>query len=331
METKRQKTDSSDPSEAAGSSEPDVKLVVPFEACLDTAFGPGVLEDFANPALGGERASATRIMRMKTFPPYLMIKMNRYVMGPNWVSVKVDASVAVPEHLDLEQYRAGGLQPGEVEMPSSNDSSVPSTNAASAPVVADEGIVAQLTSMGFSAHGSQRAAIATHNQDADAAMAWVFAHMEDANFNDPIVAVEGSGSAQSLNSEAVDDLCSMGFTLQQVQVALGATGGDPIRAADWLFSRDNLDAAVAEALAGSTGEGAVSSGAASSGAEKAQDGLGKYTLLAIISHIGKSTSHGHYVAHIKKNGQWVLFNDEKVAISKQPPLDAGFMYLFKRD
>ena len=44
----------------------------------------------------------------------------------------------------------------------------------------------------------------------------------------------------------------------------------------------------------------------------ADDGEGKYTLTEIISHIGKSTDHGHYVCHIKKDGQWVLFNDEKV-------------------
>ena len=42
------------------------------------------------------------------------------------------------------------------------------------------------------------------------------------------------------------------------------------------------------------------------------DGEGIYSLMAIISHIGKSTDHGHYVCHIKKNGQWVLYNDEKV-------------------
>jgi ubiquitin carboxyl-terminal hydrolase 5/13 len=44
------------------------------------------------------------------------------------------------------------------------------------------------------------------------------------------------------------------------------------------------------------------------------DGPGTYTLFAVISHIGKSTDHGHYVAHIKKDGQWAFFNDEKVCL-----------------
>lgn len=50
----------------------------------------------------------------------------------------------------------------------------------------------------------------------------------------------------------------------------------------------------------------------SGGAEKLQDGPGRYTLLGFISHMGASTAAGHYVAHIRKDGRWVIFNDEKV-------------------
>ena len=35
--------------------------------------------------------------------------------------------------------------------------------------------------------------------------------------------------------------------------------------------------------------------------------------MAIISHMGRNTECGHYVAHVKKGDRWVLFNDEKVA------------------
>eukprot|EP00959_Pyramimonas_sp_CCMP1952_P424179 8884723-Pyramimonas_sp.AAC.2 len=39
---------------------------------------------------------------------------------------------------------------------------------------------------------------------------------------------------------------------------------------------------------------------------------------------------GHYVCHIKKEGRWVLYNDEKVAVSQKPPLDLGYLYIYKR-
>ena len=43
----------------------------------------------------------------------------------------------------------------------------------------------------------------------------------------------------------------------------------------------------------------------SGGASDCDDGEGKYTLKAVISHMGKNTEHGHYVCHVKKEGQWV--------------------------
>lgn len=61
------------------------------------------------------------------------------------------------------------------------------------------------------------------------------------------------------------------------------------------------------------------------------DGKGQYTLVGFISHMGSNTACGHYVAHIKKGNQWVIFNDEKVAISEHPPKDIGYAYLFKRN
>jgi ubiquitin carboxyl-terminal hydrolase 5/13 len=49
-----------------------------------------------------------------------------------------------------------------------------------------------------------------------------------------------------------------------------------------------------------------------------------------ISHIGKNTGSGHYVAHIKRDGKWVIYNDEKVALSENPPLQHAYLYLFQR-
>ena len=50
-------------------------------------------------------------------------------------------------------------------------------------------IVAQLVSMGFSENGSKRAALAVGNSSAEAATNWVFQHLEDADFNDPLPAL----------------------------------------------------------------------------------------------------------------------------------------------
>lgn len=106
-------------------------------------------------------------------------------------------------------------------------------------------------------------------------------------------------------SPEVEMLVAMGFSESQARAALSATGGSMERAADWLFSRP------------------VESSACS-------DGPGKYELVGFVSHLGKSTSVGHYVCHIRKGDEWVLFNDQHVAKSKHPPLDYGYLYLYKR-
>jgi ubiquitin carboxyl-terminal hydrolase 5/13 len=63
------------------------------------------------------------------------------------------------------------------------------------------------------------------------------------------------------------------------------------------------------------------------------DGPGNYELIGLVSHIGRSTAVGHYVAHIRKPDDpnlWVILNDAHVAISKAPPVDFGYIYLYRR-
>ena len=55
-----------------------------------------------------------------------------------------------------------------------------------------------------------------------------------------------------------------------------------------------------------------------------------YRLFGIVSHMGTSTHCGHYVAHVRKDGRWVIFNDNKVAASVNPPKDMGYLYFFER-
>lgn len=62
-----------------------------------------------------------------------------------------------------------------------------------------------------------------------------------------------------------------------------------------------------------------------------EDGDGNYTLVGMVSHIGKQTGSGHYVAHMKKDGKWVIFNDEKVALSESPPFAHAYLYLLQRN
>ena len=73
----------------------------------------------------------------------------------------------------------------------------------------------------------------------------------------------------------------------------------------------------------------------------------RYRLKAFISHKGPSVHSGHYVAHIRMplaqasdtmdvegNGEWVLFNDEKVVVADKTSVEElkklAYMYIFER-
>jgi uncharacterized UBP type Zn finger protein len=51
---------------------------------------------------------------------------------------------------------------------------------------------------------------------------------------------------------------------------------------------------------------------------------GKYELIGIVSHLGRNTDHGHYVCHLKKENQWIFFNDEKVLSSSSSHDSSSF-------
>jgi len=325
-QAKRQKMES----DAKAEEVEVVRPVVPFDACLSLMAQAEVIPDFFSTATG-RKGAASKSVRFASFPPYLAVQMRRYFVAPDWTAKKRDVLVEAPEVLDLQALRGTGILPGETPLPEAEEAVSGGTPAAPVP---DEAIVAQLMTMGFGENGCKRAALATSNVGAEAAMEWVFAHMEDADFNDPLPAPGAADAAAAgaapVDPESVGMLSSMGFTTVQAEGALKATSGNLERAADWLFSHsDDLDAALAGLNGAAAGGGG--GGAAPNNSETTViDGAGLYELMGFISHMGSNTGCGHYVCHIKKDGRWVLYNDEKVAVSQTPPKDLGYVYIYRR-
>jgi len=201
--------------------------------------------------------------------------------------------------------------------------------------------------MGFGENGCKRAALATGNSSAEAAMEWVFAHMEDADFNDPlperVITIDGGSRSQdeaipACNPESIAMLEAMGFTARQGEAALCVTGGELERAADWLFNHAGagLDAAVDAALGESSGKEsdqiAASLGDDTTSGPALSNVPAQYALVGFVSHMGPNTASGHYVCHMRNgpHGKWAIYNDRKVAISEDPPLNLGYMYMYRR-
>lgn len=311
---------------------------VPLSACIDRWAAVSNVDQFHSPALGGRLVVAERRQRFDTFPELLAVQVQRYYVDETWTPKKLEVVLDVPDTLDLNPLRASpGAEAGspfqadETPMPEEADAGAAAPQAATSPEI-DEAVVANLVSMGFGENGCRRAAQATGN-NVEAAMEWIFAHMEDPDFNAPLP--EGGDGGAAVNPEAMAMLCSMGFSEAHVQAVLKHTEGNAERAADWLFSHsDNLDGAVA-AISGDAADAAAGSGPAPA-PQALGDGPGHFKLRGFISHIGRNTGSGHYVAHVRKfipelgQERWVIFNDQSVALSENPPREHAYLYLYER-
>ncbi|KAL3861427.1 hypothetical protein ACJMK2_007461 [Sinanodonta woodiana] len=288
-----------------------VRPKIPLTACVEGFAATENVDDFYSTAVNAKTV-AHKTTRFATFPDYLMVQLKKFKIGEDWMPKKLDVSVDVPEELDLSAFRAKGLQPWEDELPAEK----------SAQPQIDENIVSQLVSMGFDLNGCMKAAFYTQNSGVEAAMNWVMDHMNDSDFSAPFAPPDTNKLNMSFipDEEALAMVMSMGFTVDQATKALKATENNTERAIDWIFShQDELDTPME-----------TDENNSKSSESKFRDGPGRYKLVGFISHMGTSTMVGHYVCHLLKNNRWIIFNDEKVAYSEQPPKDLAYMYLYKR-
>ncbi|XAR56601.1 Ubiquitinyl hydrolase 1 [Bertholletia excelsa] len=294
-----------------------VRPRVRLEDCLKSFTAEEEVHDFYSNELKA-KVIATKTAGLTSFPDYLVLHMRKFVMEEGWVPKKLDVYIDVPDTIDITYMRSKGLQPGEELLPEAASGYVAVSNQ----VLANEEIVAQLVSMGFNYLHCQKAAINTSNAGVEEAMNWLLSHMDDPDIDAPISQDTHSVRVSScVDQSKVDTLVSFGFQEDIARKALAASGGDIEKATDWIFNPNNVC---------SSSDMDVSSSNPSVADSSLPDGGGSYRLMGFVSHMGTSTQCGHYVAHIYKDGRWVIFNDEKVKVSKNPPKDMGYVYFFER-
>ncbi|KAG5762431.1 hypothetical protein H9Q72_009462 [Fusarium xylarioides] len=308
-----------------GSEGPDAYKPVSLKECLDNFTGAEKVELTCSAC--GSKDGFTKRSLFKTFPDTLVVNARKMTVV-NWVPIKVDVPVLVPdEPFNLDEYLSKGLQPGEEQLPDEPEVKAPAFEP-------DAAALAQLEAMGFPRNRCERALHATGNSDANAAMEWLFGHMEDPDIDAPLDLSAQSSGANTADPEKIEMLGAMGFGAPQAKKALKETGGDVERAVEWLFSHPDDqgtfdDDAPAEAAATAPKELAGSA-----------DLPATFQLRSIVCHKGTSIHAGqvHYVAFIRKAlgyanvPTWVLFNDEKVveAHDVEEMRKFAYVYFFKR-
>ncbi|PWA89296.1 ubiquitin-specific protease 14 [Artemisia annua] len=290
-----------------------VRPRVPLSDCLDSFSHPEEVQGFYSTALNA-RTTAIKTAGLTSFPDYLVLHMRKFVMETGWVPKKLDVYVDVDDVIDITHMRSKGLQPGEELLPEE----APGGQEEAAKLLPNDDIVSQLSSMGFNQLHCQKAAINTSNAGVEEAMNWLLSHMDDPDIDAPI---DNKAKSNDVDPSKVATLVSFGFDEEIASKALKASGGDIEKATDWIFNPP--------ASSGPTDMDATSSSGPAVDAAL-PDGAGKYRLIGLVSHMGTSTQCGHYVAHVYKEGRWVIFNDDKVGVSKDPPKDMAYLYFYER-
>lgn len=128
------------------------------------------------------------------------------------------------------------------------------------------------------------------------------------------------------DSEAVANLLAMGIDVTQAITALKMCNNDAQRAIEYIFDPDSVNSREPrQNLTVATRPDPLKMKLF------LPDNQPKlYQLKAFISHMGSSTMCGHYVCHIRKEGRWYIFNDNKVALSENPPKELGYLYFYER-
>jgi ubiquitin carboxyl-terminal hydrolase 5/13 len=207
---------------------------VSLKECLDIFTAEEMVELTCSAC--GSKGGFLKKSMFKTFPTVLAVNARRFELV-NWVPTKQDVPVIVnDEPFSFDSYKSSGLTDGEELLPEDA-----ATGASSSKWTANEAALSMLEAMGFPRVRCEKALHATGNEDAEAASNWLFAHMEDADIDDPVDFNAGSGSgaaaaSTAIDSEKIENLGAMGFSAPQARQALKETGGDMERAVDWLFS-----------------------------------------------------------------------------------------------
>lgn len=266
------------------------EVVIPWEKVLSSFADPEIVE-FNCPHCKAT-TPGSKSYHFNTFPKVLILLVNRFVC-PDWVPTKLQCGIEVP---------MGPISLSNFAYVDSNEELLPEEqNVKSEPEI-NEIYFSQLLEMGITDTQAKHGLINTKNSSVEAAATWVFENLDNPEINKPLV--------QEASSGEIEFITGMGFTAAQAKMALKKCDGNPERAIDYLFSHQG-EMEIEE----KPGENA---------------GNAEYQLFSVVTHLGASVHSGHYVAHIMKNSECVLFNDSKVAATSDPPLGKGYIYFFRK-
>lgn len=207
-----------------------VRPKITLSSCLENFGQTELVEQFYSTAIK-DKTTARKTSRLASNPDFLFLHLKKFTLREDWVSIKLDVSVEVPDVLDIGSLRATGLLPNEELLPELDGETPP-------PAPMDPIVLQQLVDMGFPSEACKRAVFFTNNSGIEVATQWIMEHITDSDFGDPFTppGLDSKNVKFTPDPNGLEMLMGMGFNAAQATKALKETSNNIERAADWIFS-----------------------------------------------------------------------------------------------
>ena len=265
---------------------------------------------------------------MLNFPKYLILVFQRFVF--DWVPVKLEVAFEpVLDNFDLKLLTREHKKENEVIIDSAKEEALENEEVEEEMKFNQEHVNYLLQS-GVPELGAKWALYLSGN-DPEAALMFYVENSDNPEYKKPLPKIKvkknqkDKSNDDGVNQNSVDELINMGFDRKKAIAALKKSGGNIGNAVELLFSNPDLG----ENEQGDNKEEKMDI----VDDKNINEGNGNlYNLYGFITHLGKNTEHGHYVCHIRQEGnKWTYFNDSKVTLWEDPPIRKGYIYMYRNN
>ena len=301
----------------------------------------------------------TKTQRVQNYPKYLIIVFQRFVF--DWVPVKLEVAFEPKiDNFDLKTLSESQKKENEKILDSAKEEAYEKEAKKNEEKKEDkkddemeekeiefnQDQVNYLLQCGLPELGAKWALYLCNN-DQEAALGYYFEIADKPEYQKPLPKIKVKKSKNNkgedlsgINMASLGQLLDMGIERKQAIAALRLSNGNIDQALDLIYTNPEL--LNEQANNANNANNNVAEEQKEKEKEKEEEekmdidenlneGNGSlYNMYGFITHLGKNTDHGHYVCHIRQEGnKWTYFNDSKVTLWEDPPIKKGYIYIYR--
>ena len=265
-----------------------------------------------------------KTQRVLNYPKYLIIVFQRFVF--DWVPVKLEVSFEpILNKFDLKLLSNSQHKENEKILDTAKEEALEEEEEQE--IQFNQENVNYLLQCGIPELGAKWA-LYLSNHDPEVALGLYCENADNPEYKKPLPKIKkkkgksGDDDLAGVSLASVESLMSMGFDKKKAIIALKKTNGNVDSAINLIFSEPNL---------GEENQNDDNKMDIIDESKNLNEGNGSlYDMYGFITHLGKNTDHGHYVCHLRQEGnKWTYFNDSKVTLWEEPPIKKGYIYFYR--